>query len=57
MTEQEENRANDLIQALKNQRNAAMDEAAVLYADMMAARRELEAMKAKTEQGTNHEKV
>jgi hypothetical protein len=47
MTEQEEARANDLIQAFKNQRNAAMDEAALLYADAMAARRELEAIKAK----------
>ena len=47
MTQQEEHRANDLMQALKNQRNAAMDEAAILYADLMAARREIEAMKAK----------
>lgn len=48
-----EQRANDLLQALAAQRNAAQDQAAQLHAELMAARREIEALKAKPDSATS----
>lgn len=46
-TQQIEQRANDMLQALTAQRNAALDQTVQLHAELMAARREIEALRAK----------
>lgn len=45
MHDQEKQRANDLLQAMAAQRNAALDQAASLHAELMAARREVAELK------------
>lgn len=45
MNTEQEQRANDLLQALAAQRNAAQDQAANLHAELMAAKREIDRLK------------
>lgn len=42
MTPEQEQRANDIIQAFAKQRNEHADDAAGLFADLMAAKREID---------------
>lgn len=50
MDKEQEQRANDLLQTLAAQRNAALDQAAQLHAELMAARREVADLKAQVAQ-------
>lgn len=50
MTPKDEQRANDILQAMAAQRNAALDQAAQLHAELMAARREVADLKAQVAQ-------
>ena len=49
MTPEQEQRANDLLQALAAQRNAAQDQSANLHAELMAAKREIDKLKTELE--------
>jgi len=56
MTPQDAQRANDLIQALASQRNQHADDAAGLFADLLAAKREIHRLTVLLEQKNATEK-